>query len=47
MLRDLTPRDAVLAAIEEFDRLGRDTFLMQHGVGRATACFIRHRGRSS
>lgn len=32
---DLTDRWAVDAALAEFDRLGRDAFLHQHGFGRA------------
>lgn len=45
MLSDLTSRDAVLAAIEEFDRLGRDAFLTKHGFGRAYGYFVRHNGQ--
>lgn len=38
-------RAAVLRAIEEFDRLGQDTFLQQHGFGRSRAYFLRHGGK--
>jgi 5-methylcytosine-specific restriction enzyme B len=34
-LADLTSRDAVLAAMEEFDNLGRGEFLPRYGFGRA------------
>jgi hypothetical protein len=30
-------RADVIRAIEEYDRLGQDHFLAQHGFGRATA----------
>lgn len=35
-------RSAVLRAIEEFDRLGRDAFLQQHRFGRSQSYFLRH-----
>lgn len=38
-LRDLT-RDDVLAAVAEFDRLGRDAFLDQYGFGQAKTYFL-------
>lgn len=38
-------RAAVLRAIEDFDRLGRDEFLLQHGFGRSRAYFLRHEGK--
>ena len=38
-------RDSVLAAIEECDRAGRESFLAWHGFGRATAYEVVHRGR--
>jgi len=41
-LSDLTSRDAVLAAIKEFDDLGRETFLKKHGFGPARQFFIEH-----
>jgi len=45
-LRDVTDRQAVLDAISEFDRLGRDEFLEKYGFGRATAYFIELDGKS-
>lgn len=44
MISDID-RAAVLRAIEEFDRLGRDTFLAQHGFGQSRAYFCRHEGK--
>lgn len=38
-------RTAVLRAIEEFDRLGQDAFLQQHGFGRSRSYFLRHGGK--
>jgi 5-methylcytosine-specific restriction enzyme A len=43
-LADLTPA-GVLAAISEFDRLGRDPFLRSTGFGRAKAYYLAHDGR--
>lgn len=37
-------RAAVIRAIEEFDRLGRDTFLRRHGFGRSRSYFLRYGG---
>ncbi len=34
-LSDLTDREAVLAAVREFDTVGRDAFLARYGFGRA------------
>lgn len=45
MLRELTSREAVLKAIAEFDRLGRDEFLSRHDFGRARSYFLRYDGR--
>jgi hypothetical protein len=39
-------RADVLRAIEEYDRLGQDQFLAEHGFGRATAYLLIHNGRS-
>jgi hypothetical protein len=39
-------RADVLRAIEEYDRLGQDQFLAEHGFGRATAYLLIYRGRS-
>ena len=43
-LADVT-RAGVLAAVEEFDRLGRDAFLRQTGFGRARAYYLEYDGR--
>lgn len=39
-------REAVLEAVEEFDRLGRDAFLDKYGYGRAISYELRVNGRS-
>lgn len=39
-------RADVVRAIEEYDRLGQDQFLTEHGFGRATAYLLIHNGRS-
>jgi hypothetical protein len=44
-LSDLTSREAVRRAIEEFDRLGRDAFLEKYGFGKARAYFLVEDGR--
>jgi hypothetical protein len=38
-------RGAVLNAISDFDRLGRDAFLQQHGFGRSRVYLLRHNGK--
>jgi 5-methylcytosine-specific restriction protein A len=38
-------REGVLAAISEYDRLGRHTFLRQTGFGPANAYFLQHEDR--
>ncbi|MBG0822481.1 HNH endonuclease [Planomonospora sp. ID91781] len=38
-------REMVLAAIAEYDRLGRDAFLERYGYGPARDYFLRHQGR--
>ena len=43
---DLTSREAVLEAIAEFDRLGRETFLAKHGFGPARDFHLVHEGTS-
>jgi hypothetical protein len=43
--RDLTSRIAVLKAIEECDRLGREAFLRKHGYGEARRYFLAHQGQ--
>jgi len=42
-LRDLTDK-AVLSAIAEFDRLGRDTFLKKYGFGKSRDYLLQHAG---
>ncbi len=44
-LSDLT-RQAVLAAIAEFDDLGRDEFLKRCGFGRARGYCLEHDGKT-
>jgi hypothetical protein len=44
-LADLTSRDAVLAAMGEFDTLGRDEFLRRYGFGRARDYEVVHDGK--
>jgi MoxR-like ATPase len=44
-LRELTSRDAVLQAIEEFDRLGRDAFLAKYDYGSTRRYQVVHEGR--
>lgn len=44
-LSRLTSRAAVLDAIAECDRLGRDEFLARHGFGPARRFFLEHGGR--
>ncbi len=39
-------RADVIRAIEEYDRLGQDRFLAEHGFGRATAYLLIYSGRS-
>src|SRR5215471_18928286 len=45
-LADLTSRDAVLNALEEYDRIGQGPFLRKYGFGRARSYFIVQGGRS-
>ena len=45
VLSDLTSRKAVLAAIAEFDRIGRDAFLEKYGYGVARRYFLEHEAR--
>lgn len=44
-LSDLNDRNAVLAAIAEFDRIGRDKFLADHGFSEARSYYLKHAGR--
>ena len=43
-LKDIT-RDAVLAAIGEYDRLGKDKFLSQYGFSDAKRYYVSHKGK--
>jgi len=43
-LAELTERSAVLRALAEFDRVGRDRFLSTYGFGPAQTFFVRHGG---
>jgi hypothetical protein len=43
-LMDITA-SAVLQAIEEYDRRGRDAFLEAHGFGPARRYLLQHNGR--
>lgn len=38
----LLTRQAVMAALDEFERLGREEFLQRHGFGPARDYFVRH-----
>src|SRR6266487_620908 len=44
-LEALTSREAVLAAIAEFDELGRDAFLARYGFSPARDVVVLHEGR--
>ena len=44
-LRDVT-REAVLAAIVEYDRLGQDEFLARYGFAQARAYLLVHDGKA-
>jgi hypothetical protein len=43
-LADLSSQGAVLQALAEYDRLGRDEFLRRNGFGKARAYFVEHAG---
>lgn len=45
MVRRITERSAVEAAMDEFDQLGRDAFLEKYGFGAALRYFILRDGR--
>jgi hypothetical protein len=45
LIDEITDPAAVLAAIEEYDRLGRDAFLSKHGFGAAREYFLQIDGR--
>ncbi|MEQ4205794.1 hypothetical protein [Actinopolymorpha sp. B9G3] len=44
-LKDLTDKQAVLAALAEFDAIGRQAFLSRYGFRLATGYFVLHEGR--
>ena len=44
-ISSLTNRDAVLRAMAEYDRLGRDAFLDQHHFGAAKWWYVVHEGK--
>jgi putative restriction endonuclease len=44
-LAELTDRNAVLSALDEFDHLQRDQFLSTYGFKPARTYFLRHQGR--
>jgi hypothetical protein len=44
-IADLTSREAVLAANQEFDAVERDAFLVNYGYGPAVEYSVRHNGR--
>lgn len=44
-ISELTSREAVLAALDEFDRIGREAFLEKYGFGPARSYFLRRDGR--
>jgi hypothetical protein len=44
-LSDVTDPTAISAAMDEFDRLGRDVFLRKYGFGRSRAYFLRCDGK--
>lgn len=45
VLSDLTSRSAVLEAIAEFDRLGRQAFLEKYGYGESQRYFLEYESR--
>ncbi len=44
-LGDITSRAAVLEAIAEFDRLGREAFLFKYGFGQARQYYLDYNDR--
>jgi putative restriction endonuclease len=44
-LADISSREAVLVAIAEFDRLGRERFLKKYGFGQARTYWLVHQGK--
>ena len=43
--KDLTSRDAVIKAIDEFDELGRKEFLSKYGFGKSRQFFLVYEGK--
>jgi hypothetical protein len=44
-LSDLTDPAAINDAVDEFDRIGRDSFLRKYGFGPSRAYFVRREGK--
>jgi hypothetical protein len=44
-LNDLTSADAVKAALDEFDLVGRESFLSKYSFGKARRYFVRRNGK--
>jgi len=44
-LSEISSRPAILAAIAEYDLLGRDAFLEKYGFGRSLTYYLVHDGR--
>ena len=45
-LKDIHTRGSILAAIAEYDKLGREAFLRLYGFGKATNYLLFHEGKS-
>lgn len=45
-ISQLTNREAVLRAIQEYDTLGRETFLAKYGFGKAKRYILCYGGRT-
>ena len=44
-LQDLSKRESVQQAIDEFDALGQDAFLKKYGFGKSYKYLLSHNGR--
>ena len=44
-LNELSDRESVIKAIEEFDSLGREGFLLKYGFSRSRIYFLNHEGK--
>jgi 5-methylcytosine-specific restriction enzyme A len=44
-LKDLTDRNAVILAMQEFDQIGADRFYRMYGFGKALKFFVLHDGK--